>query len=55
MQSIRATFTTAARGETLSRPGFSIFWMMVLAIVILDDIDARERKRKQANKPQSPS
>ncbi len=52
MQSIRATFTIAAKGETNSRPVFSVFWLMVWAIAILDDSDrSREREHAPGNKP----
>ncbi|AWI58459.1 hypothetical protein AB395_00002808 [Sinorhizobium fredii CCBAU 45436] len=51
MQSIRATFTIAAKGAESFRPVFSVFWLMVWAIAILDDSDRREsdRSRKGEN------
>lgn len=58
MQSIKTTFTCAVTGNTETGPGFSIFWLMVLAIAILDDSDRREkerrRKRDQAPPPATP-
>lgn len=47
MQSIRATFTIAAKGAASSRPVFSVFWLMVWAIAILDDSDRRESERSR--------
>jgi hypothetical protein len=51
MQSTEPAFNRAARGDT----GFSIFWMLVFAIAIIDDGDRRTKKRKdkrdKAHKP----
>lgn len=46
MQSITLTFTAAATGKP-PKPGFCIFWMMVLAIAILDDDKRREKERRR--------
>ena len=58
MQSITFTFTQAASGAAKPKRGFTIFWMMVLAIAILDDGERREkerqRQRTQAQKPAAP-
>jgi len=55
MQSTKPTFNHAARGFT----GFSVFWLMVFAIAIIDDGDRRTKKRKekrdQAQKPKPPA
>lgn len=52
MKTIRKSFTQAAGGK-IAGPGFSVFWLMVLAIAILDDSDGREkRKRKTAPRAQ---
>lgn len=56
MQSITAIFTAAANGKK-ARFGFSLFWMMVIAIAILDDSDRREKERRDraaAPKPKTP-
>lgn len=45
MKKISFSFNQAAGGKTDT--GFSIFWMTVLAIAILDDSDQRERDRKK--------
>lgn len=45
MKTIRISFNQAAGGKTDT--GFSIFWMTVLAIAILDDSDKREQDRKK--------
>lgn len=42
MSSIKSTFTAAASG----RIGFSLFWLAVFAIAILDDEDRREQKHR---------
>ena len=47
MQSISTTFTRAATGDADTSPGFSVFWLMVLAIAILDDSDRREKERRR--------
>lgn len=58
MQTITFTFTQAASGAAKPKRGFTIFWMMVLAIAILDDGEHREkerqRQRQQARKPAAP-
>lgn len=58
MQSITFTFTQAASGAAKPKRGFTIFWMMVIAIAILDDGERREkerqRQREQARKPAAP-
>jgi len=43
MLSIKSTFAAAASG----RAGFSIFWLVVFAIAILDDEDRRDKKRRK--------
>jgi len=43
MQSIKLTFTRAATGRT----GFSTFWLLVLAVAILDDADRRDKDRRK--------
>ena len=52
MKSIRFTFTRSTAYE----PGFSTFWMLVFAIAILDDAQARDKeqrkKRERFAKPQ---
>jgi hypothetical protein len=48
MFSIKSTFTAAASGT-----GFDIFWMLVLAIAILDDSD-RRAKQQRDRKPAPP-
>ena len=53
MQSIKTTFTCAVTGKTEGGRGFSIFWLMVLAIAILDDSDSRDKDRRR--KPEAPS
>lgn len=54
MLSIKSTFTAAASGPS----GFSVFWLLALAIAILDDADRREKerrdKREPAARPQAP-
>lgn len=56
MQTITTTFTCAA-GGTAKGSDFRLFWMLVIAIAILDDSDCREkkqrRKRAQAAKRQT--
>ena len=42
MQSIKLTFTRAATGKT----GLT-FWMLVLAVAILDDAERREKDRRK--------
>jgi hypothetical protein len=53
MQSTKPTFNHAARGFT----GYSVFWLMVFAIAIIDDGESRTKKRKgkrdKAPKPPS--
>ena len=55
MQPIKTAFTRAA-SDTAASPRFSIFWLMVWAIAILDDSERREEqrrdKRERAAKPQ---
>lgn len=52
MQPIRPAFNRAARGDTASRPRVSVFWLMVLAIAIIDDSERREEeRRKKRNRP----
>ncbi|MHC2633946.1 hypothetical protein ACVME5_006629 [Bradyrhizobium liaoningense] len=42
---ISIAFNRAAQDEA---PGFSVFWLMVFAIAIMDDSDRRaERRRKR--------
>lgn len=53
MQSISSTFTRAASGEARIDPGFSVFWMMVFAIAILDDAERREREKKRRRERQA--
>ena len=43
MVSIKSTFTAAASGRT----GFSLFWLMVFAIAIIDDSERAEQKRRE--------
>lgn len=43
MVSIKSTFTAAATG----RIGFSLYWLAVFAIAILDDSEQREEARRQ--------
>ncbi len=56
MQSITFAFTQAASGAAKPKRGFTVFWMMVLAIAILDDgcEKERQRQREQARKPAGP-
>ena len=51
MQSISLTFTLAARRRAAPQPVFSIYWMMVWAIAILDDADRREKDRRRKCEP----
>jgi hypothetical protein len=52
MQSISTAFTRAAAGNADTAPGVSVFWLMVLAIAILDDSERREKEqRDKRNKP----
>lgn len=55
MKPLTTTFTRAARDID---PGFSVFWLMVFAIAILDDAERREKeqrkKREQAKQPLKP-
>ena len=37
------TFTQAASGSAKPKRGFMIFWMMIIAIAILDDGDAARK------------
>ena len=46
MKSIRTAFTCAAECGTGS-PGFSIYWLMVFAIAIIDDSEQREKERRK--------
>ena len=46
---ISIAFNRAARDDG---PGFSVFWLMVFAIVILDDSDRREERRRKLAQPQ---
>lgn len=59
MQSITFTFTQAASGAAKPKRGFTVFWMMVLAIAILDDGERREKDRQrqcaQTHKPAGPT
>jgi hypothetical protein len=59
MQLITLTFTYAASGAAKRERGFTVFWVMVLAIAILDDGDRRKkerqrRQREQVRKPAVP-
>lgn len=47
MQSITLTFTAAATSYTV-HPNFSIFWLIVFAIAVLDDEKRREKERRRA-------
>ncbi len=47
MLSIKSTFTAAASGSS----GFSVFWLLALAIAILDDADRREENRRDKREP----
>lgn len=47
MQSLHITFTLAATGDAGIDTGASIFWLMLLALAILDDGDRRETKRRR--------
>ena len=55
MQSFKTTFTRAAGGFARSRPGLTVIWLMVMAIVILDECKQiekdRERKRGEKRPP----
>ena len=51
MQPIRNAFNRAA-GIAAAAPRVSIFWLVLFAIVILDDSDRREdERRKKRNRP----
>ena len=54
MQSIRTAFTCAATGTEGEASGFSFFWMMVFAIAILDDAQARDKRRKKRDRDAAP-
>ncbi len=47
MQSLHITFTLAASGDAGTGADASIFWLMLLALAILDDGDRRETKRRR--------
>ena len=42
MESLKRTFTSAATGKT----GFSIFWLLMFAIAIIDDSQAHEKEKR---------
>lgn len=46
MQSITLTFTEAATGHKV-HPDYSIFWLIVFALCVLDDEKRREKKRRR--------
>jgi hypothetical protein len=48
---INITFNRAAADID---PGFSVFWLMVFAIAILDDGDRREKERRKGEKAHRP-
>lgn len=58
MQSITFTFTRAASVAAKPKRGFTIFWVTVLAIAILDESERREQSRQRqcepAQKPSAP-
>jgi hypothetical protein len=45
MRTIKPALSRAAIGDRDLGPGFSIFWLMVWAITILDDADRRDKDR----------
>lgn len=51
MLSISITFTRAARDTD---PGFSVFWLMVFAVAILDDAERREKEQRRKRDPARP-
>lgn len=46
MKTISSQFNQAARGN--QQTGFSLFWLAVLAIAILDDSDKREKDSRRS-------
>jgi hypothetical protein len=50
MQPIRNAFNRAA-GIAAAAPRVSIFWLVLFAIVILDDSERREEERRKRNRP----
>jgi hypothetical protein len=52
MRTIKFAFSRAASGDRDTGPGFSVFWLMVWAIVILDDADRRDKERRRKRGPQ---
>jgi hypothetical protein len=53
MRTIKPAFSRAANGDRDPGPGFSVFWLMVLAIIILDDGDRRDKDRRRKRGPSS--
>jgi hypothetical protein len=53
MRTIKFAFSRAALGDQNIDPGFSVFWLMVLAIIILDDADRRDKDRRRKRGPSS--
>jgi hypothetical protein len=50
MISIKTAFGFAASGDS----GFSTFWLLVFAIAILDDAQARDKRRKKRDRDATP-
>jgi hypothetical protein len=49
MKSIKLSFTRAATGKTR----FSVFWLLVSAIVIINDTERREKERREKRNRQT--
>ena len=48
MRTIRTAFTRAATGVTIkTSPDVTVYWLMIIALAILDDSERRAKERRR--------